>query len=375
MQKPDHISATQIETGKCLYKYYRLRLLKDIGEDTLPKRLGKCVHDVISNYTDHCVKNKIDGDFEQLELLIQKYADEYKIPDGEYHDMRRNLCEFGEQGINFDTILEYEVEQNVEFLPGKKIIVKLDRLDSFVNSSGHSVLRIRDYKNSMKIYSAGDVEESMQLKIYKIIAAFFLYPGFDYIQVGIHHTRYNFVRWGELERIKDLGTEREEMINFLDRQYSRLLETEDYQPEKGESCWKFGGCEVMVCGECPAYKGYDKKNYDDFIDAEILEKARAAKYYDIQAKELSKDVRLYFKDAKCEELDGTLTGYHSTESFGYNLGKFVKFAEREGIDLNDLEIGKTAAEKALKKSRKLRDYDPDELEKIKVYSKRTTFKM
>ena len=71
-KKPDHISASQINTGACLYKYLRLRLRQDISDTNESMTIGHFMHKVIYEYTAYCMKAKDEGDFQEMDKIFDE---------------------------------------------------------------------------------------------------------------------------------------------------------------------------------------------------------------------------------------------------------------------------------------------------------------
>ena len=79
-ERPNHISYSQIESAQCLYHYLRVRLLKNIDTESLPKTIGKAVHKIVYLYTALCMKNKNDADWEDINKIVDAVFKEYDIP-------------------------------------------------------------------------------------------------------------------------------------------------------------------------------------------------------------------------------------------------------------------------------------------------------
>jgi hypothetical protein len=364
VEKPDHISSSQIELGQCPYKYYRLRLLKDIENSSEAMSIGSAVHEIVFLYTHFCKKNKIDSDFDEMNKIIDKVFNKYqnKISESSYIDIRKNALEFGERGINFESIGDCEERRIVEFEPGKKIHLIIDRTDSYMMEGG-SALDISDYKNTMKIFTKSDVEKLPQLNIYKYIGCKFLYPGFDLVRTGIYHTRYNFPRYSDRQKVAELEQEFENTHKYLCRQWDRLIVSDDYHPKKCAACWAYGGCAVMEAKECPLYTDAEVKKMKL---GDIDGKVRAYRKMDIDIKSLGSQIREFFKNNPVKEIDGKDTGYDSSESYNYDLSGFVDYAKKFCIPFSGLSLSKTAVEKSIKKILPFKGMTPGELDDMKA---------
>ena len=196
IDKPDHISHNQIQLGRCPLKYETLRLKKELKEDKPALTEGSIVHDIIYEYTKACVEQGMDGDFELMNKLIEEKYDD-SLPQDMYLSMREYLLIFAQKGIDKDSILDYERDETVTIGQddeGKpiKVQVKIDRVNTYRTPRG-AVVEVLDYKNQMNIIPKEEIENNLQLRIYRYVALQHLYPWADYIRVGIYHTRYNWI--------------------------------------------------------------------------------------------------------------------------------------------------------------------------------------
>lgn len=378
LKKPDHISYSQIETGQCLYKYKMIRLLKKIHVGGPAMTEGSMVHQVIYEYTKKCVEERIDSDFELIQELINKHFKKSKLGEGRYIEIRDNLLEFAEKGVRFDTFLDFEKKFNVELDDGQGSVIDgiIDRVNCYKTEEG-SAIEFIDYKNQRNIMTEQEVSDNLQLKIYKYIGCDYLYPSYDIVRVGIYHTMYNYIRWSPMQKIKDLSYEFEGTRTFLNRQHERLLKTPDdqYLPQKGEACWKYGGCDVMKAGLCPLYT--DKEINRIKEEGSVEDKVRIVRKLDIERASILSDLKTHFKDNDNIEVDGKKVGYVPSVTTKYDLLDFKKFADRMSVPLTGISISKTDAEKAIKKVKKLdelEESDASELEQSRVRSSSTSFK-
>jgi DNA-directed RNA polymerase subunit RPC12/RpoP len=416
VRKPDHLSPSQIEIGKCPYKYYRLRLLRDIPNEGIQLDKGKAIHEIVYRYTDFCIKNKTEGDFEQLQKIVNSVFDEIQLPETEYIEIRETAIKFGENGIQFERILEYERREvinitdpgnedvyykclkcdhsfsqkydtaNKGYMPegiecprcGHKEIeqttilmeIVIDRVNSYRGDNG-SVIEFEDFKNQMNILTKKEVNEHEQLNIYKYLGAKYLYPNFDYVRTGIHHLRYSFTRWSDMTKVNDCFIEFENMEKYLQRQWSRLITTNEWSPICGEQCWKYGGCPVLLSDECPMYTK-DKVN-ELKVSENIEDKIRAYKKLNLEASELKTIIYNYFKENQCLKVDNKIVGYQPSFSYKYRLKPFVEYCNEKKIDYSSLTISKTDAEKVIK-IKKMNESQAAEVKTLQEETATSTFK-
>lgn len=382
MKKPDHISNSQISLGRCLFKYKKIRLEKEIDQSNDAMTEGKIVHDIIYEYTKHCVENGMDSDFDLMNDLIEKKYDD-SLPQDTYLSMRENLMTFAQKGIEKDKILDYEINKTYSIGKDKngkdvKIQVIIDRVNTYRQNNG-SVIEIIDYKNQYNLMTKEDVEKSIQLRIYRYIAMRFMYPWAKNFKIGIYHTRYNYIVWGDLISKEDLSEEYENMESFLFHQWNRLTNSEDYPPEKGGACWEYGHCPLMKNGMCPLYTDSEIKKMS--IDPDITEQVRVVRKLSSDVSRIKKEIQSYFKIYKGYEIDDIFTGYKEINTEKYDLKEVLSFMKRKEINLDGLTLGKTEIEKkvrekySVKSFKKLPEDIKDDLENMKIHKKSVSFKI
>lgn len=364
-EKPDHISHSQINLGKCLYKYLRLRLLQDIKNESAPMALGKIIHEIIYKYTDELVKQRLQADYELLTTVIENVFRETNYSEEVYKDAREIAIQFGEREIGYDKILAYEQKKKVKIGSdkfGKDIIIELviDRVNSYREHG--TVLELIDYKNQFNILTQADVEKHDQLNMYKYLSCEFLYPNFDWVRIGVHFTRYNFVRWGELKRVKDCSIDFDNMQNYLIRQWERLQNSQEYPPQRGAACFEYNQCPVMEMGECPLWT---KKQVDALCVSEIIEdKINAYRKLLLDADTLKAQIRKHFENNANKVIGGKTCGFQKRVTSSYLVKPWYEYCAKLGIDIGKAKISKTEAEKPINKFKKITSMDLDQQKEI-----------
>lgn len=359
LKKKDHISYSQIQNGRCLHRYKTINLQGKIDVFNDAMKEGAFVHNVIYEYTKKCVEAGHESDFETMNQIFEEKFSNYHIDESKYIDIRSNMMNFAEKGVNFETILDYEKEFNVKF-DDVCITGVIDRVNCYKNSNNESVIEIVDYKNMDGIYTSEEVEQDLQLRIYRYIACEHLYSGYDVVRVGIYNTKYNFPRWGSFVKISDLKKrEFYDIETFLKRQWERLINTADdmYVPERGSACWEYGQCEVLRRGLCSAYKDKDVGSIEN--------KVRQLRKIDADRNELIVSVKEYFKGSKNIEVDGIEVGFKTAMSKKYNAVNFINKSVELGIPVGSLTIGITDARKAFKEKTRFEDVSPNYEEMFK----------
>ena len=369
-KKPPHISFSQINLGLCPFKYLHCRLIGDMKERNNAMDLGSLVHQIIYAYTDICVKNRTEGDYEILCKIIDSEFDKNEYSEEIYKEAREICINFGERegSIDFSKILDYEKRKNVEIgidSLGKKIIIQvvIDRVNFYRADKG-TVLEIIDYKNQLNIITKTDIDKHDQLNLYKMIAARYLYPNNDFVKIGIWHTRYNFVRWGELKTVKDCAVEFDNTEHFLKRQWERLQNAKEYPPVKGPACFDYGQCSVMAKGECPLWT--KKQTEAMYVSESIDDKVNAYRKMKLDIENLRKQIKKHFEQTPNKEIGGKMVGFKKSVTSAYFVKPWYKYCEDHEIKIDDITIAQTEAEKAIKRFKKPVKMNENEQKEISI---------
>jgi hypothetical protein len=326
----------------------RLRLKKDIKDENIPMKLGRAKHEIIFKYTDACLKNK-DADFGTMTKIVEKSFNKHKLPESEYESLRNEMVAFAEKGIDPEKILDIEKRKKVVIGKddnGKDIQLEfvIDRVNLYETDEG-SLLELIDYKSHQNVLARTAVEKDKQLNIYKYLACNYLYPNNKLVRTGIFHIRHNFCRWTDVKKIAECGEEFESMQAFLYRQWDRLINSEEYPPERGEHCFQYGGCPVMMAGECPLYSA---KEVEKMKGGNIEDKVLIYRKMKLDMKKLEPQIKEYFKEHDTILIGEKEVGFVATQSYKYLLGKLLEFCKKYKYKLDKLLLGKTEVDKLLK---------------------------
>ena len=70
MSKPNHISHSQIQLGRCLYRYKQMKIERKYKDESVPMELGGLVHHIIYTYSKECIENKLEADYPYLSIIF-----------------------------------------------------------------------------------------------------------------------------------------------------------------------------------------------------------------------------------------------------------------------------------------------------------------
>ncbi len=367
----DHISHSQIQTGRCMLKYKKLVIDEEYHTGNERQTLGNCVHKIVYTYGKHLLKEKMDADYDAMVKIIDHYFDEFNLSENLYRDVRKALILFGERGMSFEKVLDLEKLWKIEFSKGKFIYAVIDRINTYQVGS-KTIIEIIDYKNHLNILSKTDVDNHEQLALYRYLACRFIHKGFDKVRVGIHHLMHNWITWGEMRSIDDLGREFEAMEGYLLRQYARLLEKGNFEPTMGNQCYEYGGCPILLDGKCPLFK--KKKVEEIYRSNDVKSMVTIIRTMDMHRQQMIDRVKDLVKDKTFFEVEGKLAGYVPGDSYSYDAAKVIDFCKRYNVscDLKDFNVKSV--------ERLFKDYfKPDykgiepEIVKLRIIKKSTRF--
>ena len=343
----DHISYSQIETFKCAGRYKMIYIDKSIERGSIFMTTGKVVHNAIRLYSKACIKAKCENDFELMENAIKEALKEEKTTSEQEIEIRELLLDFAEENLYYNVILDCEKEFNIKIDEGEVKGI-IDRVNSYRDQQGNRILEIIDYKTSFRNYTESEVDNLLQLRIYRWAALKELYKNYDFVRLGIYNTRYQFCRFGKTVEISTLGKEVESIENFLNEQWNKIKKCSEYPFIKSEACLEYAGCPIMIVGLCPAYS---KKEVERMLKSEdIIEQVQAIRKLKIQIADAIAKLKTYFITNDPIIVDGDPVGFKSNISYKYLLSGLQKLDKKYDLKLGSLEISKTAAEKIFKKT-------------------------
>ena len=79
LKKKGHISYSQIQNGRCLFKYKMVNLLGNVKVVNDAMREGSFVHDVIYEYTRQCIEAGHESDAETMEKIFDAKFTSFKL--------------------------------------------------------------------------------------------------------------------------------------------------------------------------------------------------------------------------------------------------------------------------------------------------------
>jgi len=338
------LSYDRIDKAKCLYRYKKIRIDKDVKVDTIQMKIGKAIHQIVHEYTKECVKQAIETDYEIMNQTIEKVFDDNGLPDECYTDIREVCLLFGESSLDYDHTLEWEKYFSIPLgndSKGKLIEVGgyIDRVNTRYWEDG-ACLEIIDYKTQRNIETQEQIASDPQLQLYRYIALKHLYQGFRWCRMGKYYLRYNFIRWDAESPIYvgDLRNNLDSINGWLKRQWERVFNSTNHPPDRGQHCWEYSGCPVMLENKCPLW---DMKEVEKFRKAkDIKNKVRLLRKLDLERKLELKMLKTIIGERSID-VDGQQVGYEQHEVLKMALDKFTELElPTKGIKISNRDVNK-----------------------------------
>lgn len=371
--KPDHISYSQIQGGRCLYRHLLVRIRKEVKDTSEAMHVGAFVHKVLEKYIGRCLEMKTDADAETMRETINESMNRM-VPEARFPELYECLMTFAERGFDPETILEVEKSFHVEFSPGMWMDGRIDRVNSYEGPDG-TILEIIDYKHTARVMTEAEVKEDLQLRIYRAMAVDHIWPGHNLVRVGIYHTRYNVLRWsGEPEPVLDVAKGGEAITAMLERQWKRLHDTpiEGMKPEPSPQCWEYGGCPVMLAGKCPKFSA---KSIEKMAGGKDIEdRVRAARAMKAELDKTVKRLKGDMQESSPITVDGKEVGFKFSASKKWPLVPTYEWMTGHGLSLGHVRVSETDVRKACGGKKKMDGMeDIAELESLHEESPSTRF--
>jgi len=321
------------------------------GYQNLFARFGTVLHDILEEYGNHCVQNKLDTDYSKFDEIKFRHLpdlDESQIKDA------CDVLETIKGNINWNSILQYPIiEIEKRFSVNSELIAS--EIDKFF-SSGVDVCYIdgdtayvMDWKTVRAIYTKKYMEESLQRKIYSWQILKY-YPEVQTVQFA-----FNFVRYGYqspwMPILREELNELESQIKGEIQSLQELLALEE-PPEASPSAY---------CQLCPN-SGHCKEYENAFIEMERIESSEdALKLYQhfqlakIRTKRMEEMLKFYVDHNEPIKLEHEIWGPQTHPKVEYPDTKklinilFKECEIPEGAIYDQLKLTKTSIEKLTKK--------------------------
>jgi hypothetical protein len=340
-------------------------------------KFGIVIHNVLEEYGNHCLANKLEtdyGKFEEIKFKQLHYLEEFQLKEA------TELLNKIKENINWGGALQFEtatierrykitdkfqpsVDEENPYLSGGIDLVYLDSDTAYVE----------DYKSVRAIYTDAYMRDSLQRKIYAgLIFA-------EYPQINTVKFAFNFIRYGFKSKYYDEYRENIEELNSLIRAevtslYELLAEPEPPEANPSGFCML---CEIR--GTCPAYQNayaFDEKLETTEQALALYGKFRLA---EVKLKETKELLKAWIEINGPIKLKYEEYGPQPEEKETYpDTQKVIEILKTEhkipeGAIYECLNFTKTSINKLLKKF-KIKNDDRKSLDKIKTVETNTKFK-
>lgn len=239
-----HISHTQANTYIRCPRFYKIKYIDEKRpESSYVMKRGSVMHTALKELNDLSAKGAGQFGYDDYRRAFRKALRAETAP-GEIiprdvQEMMESLQLIGEDiQSTTKTLVDAECEVAVDFQKGLKLLVIIDRIDTW----GSDGLELTDYKYGMNILSKAELLRDPQLNIYAL-AASIINPAIKRFKLTQYMLRQRFPNSVEIS-VDDVGGVREHLEYVIDG-----IEAGHFEPRINSWC--------HTCPDrrpCPAYK-------------------------------------------------------------------------------------------------------------------------
>lgn len=230
------LSFSRIETSECPFLYKTTYIDKIRFPEAPSASLGTLVHGALEHYWKAESNGK--GILIRDALIEFSKADiKANINSNTFNDALALLEVYIKKNYPKHKVIGLEHEFHLILPNGVPITGKIDRVDEWQNGT----IEVIDYKTNSWPFDDNDIEHSLQLRMYAIVASF-LYPGKK------TQCTYDFIRWGR-KSVMFTDQELKDTMDYLEVVYDRIMNDTEFNPRPNDKC-KF--CKIIE--QCQAMK-------------------------------------------------------------------------------------------------------------------------
>lgn len=283
--------------------------------------VGTEVHECVAEYVRHLVRAGLQTDLDYIASLgvssdargvLETFAGTHLFEPGDYLVEHRHQVRLAED-VDYSGVIDLLRDRGEE-------------------------LDITDYKSFWRALSQSEVESSLQLRGYALLA-FDLFPDARRVNCRMDFVRLGVVREMTLER-EDADAVRQELLRHVSA-IEKAKEAGDFPARPGGHCEWCGGK-----GDCPALAS-GLEAITCAADAAAL----ADEYIVLEARrrEIQGLLKPYVTREGALARNGLVVGYHTSDGVSYDLPALVSVLERAGYGILDyVRPDATAIKKAAK---------------------------
>lgn len=228
--------------------------------------------------------------------------------------------------IHFEQVVGTEIKFKIKLPCGTEITGIIDRVDRDLTTGRHEII---DYKTNRSLYSAIDLENSLQLSTYAL-------AGRKLFDEGDPLLTYTMFAHGVRQRTTRTAARIDATGHYLSAAASVMQAARKFPAQLSVLC---GWCDYA--GDCPAYQAGLTKEHDEIegpltIDQAVHFRQRfhaIGRIADKRKKEAEKSIRAYLKEHGSFERHGEKFYFYNLESVDYDTGEVLRtLAGQTGMD-------------------------------------------
>lgn len=374
-KKFDYLSHTQMEVAQCLFRYDQVYNKKNKSTvESLPLKKGKFKHKFAEKYVNFCIQSEQESDPEEMKKIFNDLWPKYNIPEENYQEIYSECLDFAEKDINCQSVLDTEIRCRVEFDPGKFVEGIIDKRSIYKFrgislKDNDDILHIWDYKNTAHLLKSEEIL-TPQMKLYTFLSYHTL-PKFQYYRRLIYFMKYNTIRAYEEEDnptpLMDIEIETQQTKERLCREWKKIKEAKEFPAITGPHCYLYGGCHLLLSGECPKIKKKDFIAIDDQV--------RKIFQMNLQLKDLKKKAKDYIDLNGNITVDGKEVGWIPDTKETYPFEQAYNLVKDNNYDLSEENFPASIMKRFIKEAKNKMDAKSilNNVEKIKEIEDDTKF--
>lgn len=217
------LSFSRIETAECPYLYKITYIDKIRFPDAQSASLGTLIHGALEEYWK-AKKEGIDISIRESLKTFARQDKRLNLNSDTFNEALALLEVYIKKNYIEHKVISLEYEFHIILPNGVPITGKIDRVDEWDNGT----IEVIDYKSNSWPFDDSDIEHSLQLRMYAIVASI-IYPGKKVI------CTYDFIRWG---RKSVMFTEQElkDTMDYLEVVYDRITSDTEFNPRPNDKC-------------------------------------------------------------------------------------------------------------------------------------------
>lgn len=308
----------------CPFMYMKQYVDKQVTEVNALMVVGRVVHNAVNLYNKHCIKNKVEHDFEKWKEFAYKALEQESLESEYYEEVLTMVKSYAESHtVPLDSVVgaEEEVAINRKFE-----VVEWNAEDVWFRGI-IDLLQMMGDRAKITDYKSGWLMESpkLQLEIYAWLIKK-IYPHISYFEIELDFVRHEYQ--------SDFSIEEEQLEDIEKKILSKTTKIEndvEFKPKVGIAC-SYCGCWRW----CPAMKETDIGFKMPETEEEAVKLALALERSSKLKEEAQKILKKWCDAKGALVAGGRQFGFNVSGSYEFeSVEQFLVEAEEAGVDLFD----------------------------------------